>query len=45
MRIYYERTGSKFPRNMYQIYIHQWSYMDRHLRQIRKVKQHLNYPK
>lgn len=45
MRAYYERTGSKFPRNMHQVYIYQWGHVDRHLRQIQKVKQHPKYPK
>lgn len=44
MRAYYERTGSKFPRNMHQVYIYQWGHVDRHLRQIRNVKKHPNYP-
>lgn len=45
MRLYYERTGTNFPRNMHQVYIYQWGHVDRHLRQIRNVKQHANYPK
>jgi hypothetical protein len=45
MRAHYARTASKFPRNMHQNYIYQWGHVDRHLRQIRKVKQHPNYPK
>lgn len=45
MRAYYERTGSKFPRNMHQVYIYQWGHVDRHMRQIQKVKQHPKYPK
>lgn len=45
MRLYYERMGSKSPRNMHQVYIYQWGHVDRHLRQIRKIKQHPNYPK
>jgi len=45
MRLYYGRTGSKFPRNMHQVYIYQWGHVDRHLRQIQQVKQHAGYPK
>lgn len=45
MRIHYERTDSKFPRNMHQAHIYQWGHVDRHLRQIREIKAHANYPK
>ena len=45
MRVFYERTGTKFPRNMHQVYIYQWGHVDRHLRQIRQVKQHARYPR
>ncbi|MEZ0541645.1 DinB family protein [Fibrella arboris] len=45
MRLYYERTGSRFPRNMQQVYIFQWGHVDRHLRQIQRIKQHPDYPK
>ncbi|WP_461048806.1 DinB family protein [Spirosoma arcticum] len=44
MRAQFELTATKFPRNMHQVYIYQWGHVDRHLRQIRRVKQHPNYP-
>ncbi|MFC5410913.1 DinB family protein [Larkinella bovis] len=37
-------TGDN-PRNMHQVYLYQWGHVDRHLRQIRKVKAHPTYPK
>ncbi|GAB3948938.1 hypothetical protein GCM10028805_24450 [Spirosoma harenae] len=45
MRAQFELTGTDNPRNMHQVYIFQWGHVDRHLRQIRKVKAHANYPK
>lgn len=46
MRAQFEFTGAgDNPRNMHQVYIYQWGHVDRHLRQIRKVKAHANYPK
>ncbi|WP_080058180.1 DinB family protein [Spirosoma aerolatum] len=45
MRAQFELTGTDSPRNMHQVYIFQWGHVDRHLRQIRKVKAHANYPK
>ncbi len=45
MRTRYERTDSNLPRNMHQVYIYQWGHVDRHLRQISKIKTHANYPK
>ncbi|MBO0950283.1 DinB family protein [Fibrella sp. HMF5405] len=44
MRAQFELTGTDSPRNMHQVYIFQWGHVDRHLRQIRKIKQHPNYP-
>ncbi len=44
MRAYFDRTGTDTPRNMHQVYIFQWGHVDRHLRQIRNIKQHPNYP-
>jgi hypothetical protein len=44
MRVQFELTATKFPRNMHQVYIYQWGHVDRHLRQIRKIKQHPGYP-
>lgn len=45
MRASFEFTATDYPRNMHQVYIFQWGHVDRHLRQIRKVKAHPNYPK
>lgn len=45
MRDYFERTGTPNPRNMYNVYIYVWGHIDRHIRQINKVKAHPNYPK
>jgi hypothetical protein len=45
MRACFELTATKDPRNLHQVYIYQWGHVDRHLRQIRKVKAHQNYPK
>ncbi len=44
MRAHYELTATESPRNMHQVYIFQWGHVDRHLRQIRKIKQHPSYP-
>ncbi|CCG98743.1 hypothetical protein FAES_0732 [Fibrella aestuarina BUZ 2] len=44
MRAHFERTATPNPRNMHQVYIFQWGHVDRHLRQIAKIKQHPNYP-
>lgn len=45
LRDHFERTNTKEPRNMFNVYIYQWGHIDRHLRQINKVKAHVNYPK
>jgi hypothetical protein len=43
LRSYYRyNTGST---NIHQTYIYVFGHVDRHLRQIRKIKQHKNYPK
>jgi hypothetical protein len=42
LRVYFMRSGGS---NIHQRYITIFGHMDRHLRQIRKVKQHPNYPK
>ncbi|MBO0933350.1 DinB family protein [Fibrella aquatilis] len=44
MRAHFGRTNGNGPRNMHQVYIFQWGHVDRHLRQIRKIKQHPDYP-
>lgn len=45
MRVQFELTATRYPRNMHQVYIYQWGHVDRHMRQIRKIKAHPNYPK
>lgn len=45
MRAHFELTATSNPRNMHQVYIYQWGHVDRHLRQIRKVKADPNFPK
>ncbi|WP_247237930.1 DinB family protein [Telluribacter sp. SYSU D00476] len=45
MRAHFELTATPNPRNMHQVYLFQWGHVDRHLKQIRKVKAHPNYPK
>jgi hypothetical protein len=42
LRLYYRNAGIT---NLHQTYIYVFGHVDRHLRQIRKVKQHPNYPK
>ncbi|MBK7650254.1 MAG: DinB family protein [Flammeovirgaceae bacterium] len=42
LRSYYRNSGSD---NIHQVYIYVFGHVDRHLRQIKKVKQHANYPK
>ncbi len=45
LRAHFEFTNTPNPRNMHQVLIFQWGHVDRHLRQIKKVKAHPNYPK
>lgn len=45
MRAIFEFANTDYSRNMHQVYIYQWGHIDRHLRQIRKVKADKNYPK
>jgi hypothetical protein len=45
MRALFELTGTPNPRNMHQVYIYQWGHVDRHLKQIKKVKAHNDYPR
>ena len=42
LREYYMKKGRK---NIHQVYITTFGHMDRHLRQIRKIKAHKNYPR
>lgn len=44
MRAYFEQTNGE-PRNLHQVLIFQWGHIDRHLRQIRKIKEHAGYPR
>ncbi|UFH53210.1 DinB family protein [Spirosoma sp. KNUC1025] len=44
MRACFELTATNSPRNLHQVYIYQWGHVDRHMRQIRKIKSHPNYP-
>lgn len=45
LRSHFEPTGGGQKRNVHQIFIVQWGHVDRHLKQIRKVKAHPAYPK
>lgn len=45
MRAIFELTATPEPRNLHQVLIYQWGHVDRHLRQIAKVKSHPSYPK
>lgn len=45
LRAHFELANTANPRNMHQVLIFQWGHMDRHLRQIKKVKNHPNFPK
>jgi len=42
LRLYYRNSGIA---NLHQTYIYVFGHVDRHLRQIRKIKQHPKYPK
>jgi DinB superfamily len=42
LRSYYRNSGND---NIHQVYIYVFGHVDRHLRQIKKIKQHPNYPK
>ncbi len=44
LRAHFELTNTKYPRNMHQVLIYQWGHVDRHLRQIKKLKAHKDYP-
>jgi hypothetical protein len=45
MRAQFELVNTPNPRNMHQVLIYQWGHVDRHLRQIKKLKAHKDYPK
>lgn len=44
LRAHFELTNTQYPRNMHQVLIYQWGHVDRHLKQIRKLKAHKDYP-
>lgn len=44
MRAIFELTATPNPRNLHQVYLYQWGHIDRHLKQIKKVKAHKDYP-
>ena len=44
LRSHFELTNTPNPRNMHQVLIYQWGHVDRHLKQIVKLKTHKNYP-
>lgn len=45
LKSYFEFEGTDYPRNMFQVYIYQWGHIDRHLRQINRIKANKEYPK
>ncbi|OYU66989.1 MAG: hypothetical protein CFE22_06800 [Cytophagaceae bacterium BCCC1] len=45
LRDQFEMTALENPRNMYNVYIYMWGHVDRHIKQIQKVKTHINFPK
>lgn len=45
LKAHFEPTGGGQYRNAYQVYLVQWGHIDRHLRQIKKVKANASYPK
>jgi hypothetical protein len=44
MRAYFEQTAGD-PRNLHQVLLFQWGHVDRHIRQIKKIKEDSRYPK
>jgi hypothetical protein len=44
MRAQFELVNTPNPRNMHQVLIYQWGHVDRHLKQIQKLKSHKDYP-
>lgn len=45
LKLYFEQVGGGMFRNVHQVYLVQWGHVDRHLRQIKKVKSHPDFPK
>ena len=44
-RLYYRKFTDGYMTNMYQAYVIQYGHVDRHLRQIRRIKADLKFPK
>lgn len=45
LRDQFEMTALENPRNMFNVYIYMWGHVDRHIKQIQKVKANSNFPK
>ncbi len=45
LRDQFEMTALENPRNMYNVYIYVWGHVDRHIKQIQKVKGNVIFPK
>jgi len=45
LKAHFEPTGGGQYRNVHQIFIIQWGHVNRHIRQIKKIKIHPDYPK
>ena len=45
LRFYHEPVGGGVYRNVHQVLLVQWGHIDRHLRQIRRIKEHPLFPK
>lgn len=44
LRVYFQPVGDGMFRNLHQVFLVQWGHVDRHLRQIKKVKAHPAFP-
>ena len=44
LKVHFEPVGNGAYRNVHQIFIVQWGHVSRHIKQIKKVKNHPNYP-
>jgi hypothetical protein len=45
LKAFYEPVGGGVFRNVHQVFLVQWGHVDRHLRQIKRVKAHPDFPK
>ena len=45
LRLYHEAVGGGVFRNVHQVLLVQWGHVDRHLRQIQRVKEHARFPR